>query len=69
MIFIKKILEETQESAKSLKLIASGGISNFAELPRLEEIGCEGTIIGKAIYEGRISIKQLEDYILNSPYN
>lgn len=47
----KKILEETQESAKSLKLIASGGISNFAELPRLEEIGCEGTIIGKAIYE------------------
>lgn len=65
----KKILEETQESAKSLKLIASGGISNFAELPRLEEIGCEGTIIGKAIYEGRISIKQLEDYILNSPYN
>jgi len=65
----KKILEETQESAKSLKLIASGGISNFAELLRLEEIGCEGTIIGKAIYEGRISIKQLEDYILNSPYN
>ena len=45
---------------KSIKLIASGGISTFDELPKLAELGCEGTIIGKAIYEGRISLKQLE---------
>jgi phosphoribosylformimino-5-aminoimidazole carboxamide ribotide isomerase len=52
--------------AKSrLKLIASGGISSFDELPKLAELGCEGTIIGKAIYEGRISLKQLENYILS----
>jgi phosphoribosylformimino-5-aminoimidazole carboxamide ribotide isomerase len=51
--------------AKNIKLIASGGISTFDELPRLAELGCEGTIIGKAIYEGRISLKQLEIYILN----
>ncbi|GEC70545.1 1-(5-phosphoribosyl)-5-[(5-phosphoribosylamino)methylideneamino] imidazole-4-carboxamide isomerase [Flavobacterium flevense] len=50
--------------AKGLKLIASGGISTFDELPKLAEIGCEGTIIGKAIYEGRISLKQLEGYII-----
>ena len=50
--------------AKGLKLIASGGISTFDELPKLAEIGCEGTIIGKAIYEGRISLKQLEDFII-----
>lgn len=50
--------------AKGLKLIASGGISTFDELPKLAEIGCEGTIIGKAIYEGRITLKQLEKYIL-----
>ncbi|RXG30187.1 1-(5-phosphoribosyl)-5-[(5-phosphoribosylamino)methylideneamino]imidazole-4-carboxamide isomerase [Leeuwenhoekiella palythoae] len=56
----KRILEET----KNLKLIASGGISSFDELPKLAELGCEGTIIGKAIYEGRISMKQLENYIL-----
>jgi phosphoribosylformimino-5-aminoimidazole carboxamide ribotide isomerase len=48
-----------------LKLIASGGISTFDELPKLAELGCEGTIIGKAIYEGRISLKQLESYIIN----
>lgn len=63
----KKILEETVTSSgdKKIKLIASGGISTFEELPELAEIGCEGTIIGKAIYENRISLKQLEDYILN----
>ena len=50
----------------NIKLIASGGISTFDELPKLAEIGCEGTIIGKAIYENRISMKQLEDYILSN---
>ena len=56
-----KILAE----ASSIKLIASGGISTFDELPRLAELGCEGTIIGKAIYEGRISLKQLEQFIIS----
>ncbi|ABQ05894.1 1-(5-phosphoribosyl)-5-[(5-phosphoribosylamino)methylideneamino]imidazole-4-carboxamide isomerase [Flavobacterium johnsoniae] len=55
-----KILAE----AKGVKLIASGGISTFDELPKLAELGCEGTIIGKAIYEGRITLKQLENYII-----
>ncbi|WP_286969219.1 1-(5-phosphoribosyl)-5-[(5-phosphoribosylamino)methylideneamino]imidazole-4-carboxamide isomerase [Flavobacterium sp. UBA4854] len=55
-----KILAE----AKGVKLIASGGISTFEELPKLAELGCEGTIIGKAIYEGRITLKQLEDFII-----
>lgn len=56
----EKIIAETQ-----VKLIASGGISQFDELPCLAEMGCEGTIIGKAIYENRISLKQLENFILN----
>ena len=57
----QNILSETQ-----VKLIASGGISQFDELPRLAEMGCEGTIIGKAIYENRISLKQLEQFILSN---
>ncbi len=52
------------QSKSGLKLIASGGISQFDELPKLAELGCEGAIIGKAIYENRISLKQLENYIL-----
>lgn len=59
----ERIIEETSEAGK-IKLIASGGISTFDELPKLAELGCEGTIIGKAIYEGRISLKQLEDFII-----
>ncbi|MFX0557049.1 1-(5-phosphoribosyl)-5-[(5-phosphoribosylamino)methylideneamino]imidazole-4-carboxamide isomerase [Maribacter sp. CXY002] len=58
----QKIIDRTDAS---IKLIASGGISTFDELPRLAEIGCEGTIIGKAIYENKISLKQLENYILS----
>lgn len=54
------------QSAKDLKLIASGGISTYDELPKLSELGCEGVIIGKAIYENRISLKQLEQFILNN---
>lgn len=46
-----------------VKLVASGGISTFEELPKLAEIGCEGTIIGKAIYENRITLNQLEKFI------
>ena len=49
-----------------VKLIASGGISKFEELPQLQELGCEGVIIGKAIYENRISLKALEHFIINS---
>ena len=56
-----RILRENPE----INLIASGGISKFDELLELSDLGCEGTIIGKAIYEGRISLKQLENYILN----
>jgi phosphoribosylformimino-5-aminoimidazole carboxamide ribotide isomerase len=59
---LSKINEDTQESA--VRLIASGGISTYEELPKLAEMGCEGVIIGKAIYEGKISLKQLENFIL-----
>lgn len=59
----QKILSQTKNG---VNLIASGGISTFEELPKLAEMGCEGTIIGKAIYENRISLKQLESYILDN---
>ena len=58
----QRILENTPK----IKLIASGGISTFDEIPKLADMNCEGVIIGKAIYENRISLKQLETYILTS---
>ena len=60
-----ELYEEILSETENINLIASGGISTFDELPKLNELGCEGVIIGKAIYENRISLKQLEEYILN----
>ena len=61
----KQIIAECTNSSsdQSIKLIASGGISNIDELPVLKAIGCEGVIIGKAIYENKISLKQLEKFV------
>lgn len=56
----KNLLEQV-----GVKLIASGGISKFEELYELQTLGCEGVIIGKAIYENRIALKQLEKFILS----
>lgn len=54
----KEIISKT-----SVKLVASGGISCIEDVYQMKEIGCDGTIIGKAIYEGRISLKQLESFV------
>ena len=59
------IYNQILKNITPLKLIASGGISTFNELPELARIGCEGVIIGKAIYENKISLKQLENFIIN----
>ena len=42
-----------------VKLIASGGVSCILDVEKLLEIGCEGAIIGKAIYEHKITLKEL----------
>jgi phosphoribosylformimino-5-aminoimidazole carboxamide ribotide isomerase len=46
-----------------LHLIASGGISCFEDLVALKEIGCSGAIVGKAIYEEKISLQQIQEFI------
>jgi len=45
-----------------LHFIASGGVSSIDDLQGLKEIGCGGVIIGKAIYEGRILLKDLQKF-------
>jgi phosphoribosylformimino-5-aminoimidazole carboxamide ribotide isomerase len=49
-----EILEKTK-----VKLIGSGGVSSIMDLEKLKETGCEGAIIGKAIYEKKITLKEL----------
>lgn len=46
-----------------LKLIASGGVSGMDDVLELSQLPLEGAIVGKAIYENRITLKQIENYV------
>ncbi|MFN5310013.1 MAG: 1-(5-phosphoribosyl)-5-[(5-phosphoribosylamino)methylideneamino]imidazole-4-carboxamide isomerase [Candidatus Kapaibacterium sp.] len=43
-----------------VRLIASGGVSSIDDIRELQKIGCEGAIIGKALYEGNIALQELQ---------
>jgi len=45
-----------------LNFIASGGVSNYADLLALKDTGCKGVIVGKAIYEGRITMAEIKSW-------
>lgn len=45
--------------AVNIKLIASGGVTTEEDILELRSIGCEGAIIGKALYEGLLNLRQL----------
>ncbi|WP_462249690.1 1-(5-phosphoribosyl)-5-[(5-phosphoribosylamino)methylideneamino]imidazole-4-carboxamide isomerase [Ferruginibacter sp.] len=51
----KKIMVEHPE----INLFASGGVSTIEDVKQLQAIGCSGAIIGKAIYEGNITLQEL----------
>ncbi|REC42700.1 1-(5-phosphoribosyl)-5-[(5-phosphoribosylamino)methylideneamino]imidazole-4-carboxamide isomerase [Chryseobacterium pennipullorum] len=57
----REILAET-----SVNLVASGGISGIRDVYAMKALGCSGTIIGKAIYEGHISLQELQNFIGNA---
>lgn len=46
----------------ALKLIASGGVSSMQDLRKLREVGVEGVIVGKAIYEQRVTLTELQEF-------
>jgi phosphoribosylformimino-5-aminoimidazole carboxamide ribotide isomerase len=45
-----------------LQLIASGGVSQLKDLEELRTIGCSAAIVGKAIYENKISLSELSTF-------
>ncbi|NJC27398.1 1-(5-phosphoribosyl)-5-[(5-phosphoribosylamino)methylideneamino]imidazole-4-carboxamide isomerase [Neolewinella antarctica] len=53
-----RIIKENPE----LKLIASGGVATTEDLDAVRDMGCYGVIVGKAFYEGRISLEELVSY-------
>ena len=57
-----ELYSEIRAFLPDLKIIASGGVSKLEDIDELEKIGCDGVIIGKAIYEGRITLGELSKY-------
>lgn len=54
-----ELYKEIKEALPFLYLIASGGVSSIQDIEKLEETGIQAVIFGKAIYEGRIQLKDL----------
>ena len=53
------LYREIKRRFPTLHLIASGGVSTSEDLVLLREAGCQGAIVGKAYYEGAISLEEL----------
>ena len=53
------LYKEIMVQHPEINLIASGGVSNMEDVKALKAIGCSGVIIGKAIYEGLVSLQDL----------
>lgn len=59
-----RLYQEMQQEMPGLYVIASGGVSSVGDIERLEEANIPAVIFGKAIYEGRISLKEIETFIV-----
>ena len=57
-----ELYQKIIEKFPALHLIASGGVSSLDDLIELEEIGCAAAIVGKAIYENKITISELASF-------
>jgi phosphoribosylformimino-5-aminoimidazole carboxamide ribotide isomerase len=57
-----ELYQKIIEQFPTLQLIASGGVSSLDDLIELEEIGCAAAIVGKAIYENKITISELANF-------
>ncbi len=57
------LYQEILEAVPEIYLIASGGVSSIADIEKLAEANVPAVIFGKALYEGRITLKELERFV------
>ncbi|MEO8794547.1 MAG: 1-(5-phosphoribosyl)-5-[(5-phosphoribosylamino)methylideneamino]imidazole-4-carboxamide isomerase [Daejeonella sp.] len=61
-----ELYQKLLDHSPFIKLIASGGISSMADIEELQKIKVESVVVGKAIYENRISIDEIKDWNLKA---
>jgi phosphoribosylformimino-5-aminoimidazole carboxamide ribotide isomerase len=60
------LFQEFRDKYPFIKLIVSGGIGSLADVKKVNKVKPESCIVGKAIYEKKISIKEIKEWNLNS---
>ena len=58
------LYEDILRNLPDVYLIASGGVGGISDIEQLQEAGIPAVIFGKAIYEGRITMKELERFLM-----
>lgn len=58
-----ELYAEMVENFPGLEVIASGGVSGMKDIYELDKLPLHGIIVGKAIYENRISLKEIEEFV------
>jgi len=61
-----ELYEKLLDHSPFIKLIASGGVSSMDDIEKLSHIKVESCVVGKAIYEGKISIEEIKNWNLES---
>ena len=56
------LYQNLQDQFPDLQIIASGGVAEFNDIVKLNDMNIFGVIVGKAIYEGRVTLKQLAKF-------
>ena len=57
------LYKQVIEKFPTIKLVASGGVSNVNDLHTLRDAGCTGAIVGKAFYENKISLRDVKQFV------
>jgi len=58
-----ELYSEIMKTLPEIEIIASGGIANMDDILKLDEMGVPGVIVGKAIYEGKIQLTEIEKFL------
>ncbi|MGZ4001120.1 MAG: 1-(5-phosphoribosyl)-5-[(5-phosphoribosylamino)methylideneamino]imidazole-4-carboxamide isomerase, partial [Mucilaginibacter sp.] len=61
-----ELYQKLLDHSPFIKLIASGGVSSMKDIIQLSKIKIESCVVGKAIYEGHISIEEIQNWNLKS---
>ena len=56
-----ELYEDLVRRYPNMNIIASGGVGTLDDIRRIADTGVQGAVVGKAIYEGKITLEELAD--------